>query len=338
MKIDNIVLGRQVLIIAEIGTNHNGDFTLAKEMIRSSAECGVDVVKFQTFRTEKFFTKSVPAFPRAKLLGYETQFDRFKDLEFSNKQVIELIEFAKDNNVEFMSTPFDNDTVDFLNPFLRAFKIASGDLINIQLLRHIASKGKQVILSTGQANIDEIDEAIEIFSRDQIALMHCVSSYPTPDEQANLRSIPFLKSRYNVSVGYSDHTIGILACIGAVAMGATIIEKHFTFDKTHKFGDHALSADPDDMRLLVSEIRRLEKMLGEENKKCQECEESSKKQLRRSFHLRCDVERGAILREHMLIPLVSGMGILANQLDTVIGKIVCRAMKAGDVITEVDIA
>ncbi len=327
----------KTLIIAEIGTNHNGDFYLAKKMIAKAAKCGVDAVKFQTFKTEKYFTRRVPAFPRAKLLGYETQFDRFKDLEFNNEQIFELYEISKKNKVFFLSTPFDNDTVDFLNPLVKGFKIASADLINIQLLRYIASKKKPVILSTGQASVEEIDEAVKIFHNDQLALMYCVSAYPTPDDQANLRSIPFLSSRYNLPVGYSDHTIGILACISAVALGAKIIEKHFTFDKSQKFGDHTLSADPDDMKLLVSEIRRLEKMLGKEEKKSQKCEQESKRQLRRSLHLKCDIKRGTVLQEDMLIPLVSGIGILANRLDEVLGKKVLHDLKKSEALKETDI-
>jgi len=327
----------KTLIIAEIGTNHNGDFSLAKKMISEAAKTGVDAVKFQTFKTEKFFTKKIPAFPRARLLGYKTQFDRFKDLEFNDGQFAELCHTAAENNVVFLSTPFDNSTVDLLDPMVPAFKTASADLINIPMLRYIASKGKPVILSTGQASVEEIDQAVKVFSNGQLALLHCVSSYPIPDDEVNLRSIVFLKNRYNVPVGYSDHSIGILACIGAVAMGARIVEKHFTLDKTLKFGDHPLSADPEDMRMLVSEIRRLEKMLGTEEKMCRACETESRKHLRRSLHLRCDIQKGTVLTEDMFIPLVSGSGIAANRIDEVVGKKVVRDMRSGEVIGELDL-
>lgn len=331
-------LNNKVFIIAEIGSNHNGDFHLAKEMITEAAKAGVDAVKFQTFRTENFFTKNIPAFPRARLLGYKTQFDRFKDLEFSNEQFVELFEYAQKNNLIFLSTPFDNDSVDFLNSLVPAFKIASADLINIQLLRYVASKGKPVILSTGQADLKEIDDAVKIFSAGQLALMHCVSAYPTPDEHANLLSIPFLKGRYNLTVGYSDHTVGILACIAAMAMGARIIEKHFTFDKSQRFGDHPLSANPEDLRLLVSEIRRLEKMLGEKGKKCQGCEVESKRQLRRSLHAKVDIPAGTVIRDDMLIPLVSNMGLPSNHVDKIVGKRVVRDIKKGEALKEFDIS
>ncbi len=326
--------GDRVVIIAEIGGNHNGNHALAKEMIERAAEAGVDAVKFQTFVTERFFTRDIPAFPRARQLGYTTQFDRFNDLEFSEAQIIELAEHARKNNVVFLSTPFDNSTVDFLDPLVPAFKIASADMINLQLLRHVASKGKPVLLSTGQATVEEIDEAVGIFAPGQVSLLHCVSSYPTPDEQANLLSIPFLRARYQLSVGYSDHTIGILACIAAVALGAGIIEKHFTLDKTQNFGDHPLSADPEDLRLLVDAVRRLEKMRGSEEKSCRNCEEFSKKHLRRSLHAKEDIPAGTIISDDMLIPLVSGKGLPANRIDHVVGKRLLRDLKRNEPISD----
>lgn len=329
--------GGRVFVIAEIGGNHNGNHALAKEMIERAAKAGADAVKFQTFVTERFFTMDIPAFPRAQQLGYTKQFDRFKDLEFSEAQILELAEHAQKHDVMFLSTPFDNDIVDFLDPLVPVFKIASADLINLQLLRHVASKGKPVLLSTGQAVVEEIDEAVRVFAPGQISLLHCVSSYPTPDEQANLLSIPFLRDRYQLPVGYSDHTIGILACIGAVALGANIIEKHFTLDKTQNFGDHPLSADSDDLRILVNEVRRLEKMLGTEEKGCQDCEEFSKKHLRRSLHAKVDIPAGTIISDDMLIPLVSGKGIPANRLDIVRGRKSLRDIRGREEISRSDI-
>lgn len=337
MKIGSVNILERVLIVAEIGTNHNGRLETAETLIEEAVKAGVDAVKFQTFTAERFISKSVPVFLRAKSLGYKNQFDRIKDLEFSAEQLHELYEFAINKGLIFMSTPFDEDAVDILEPLVPAYKVASGDLINTQLLRYIASKGKPVILSTGQANIEEINSAIRIFENNKVALMHCVSSYPTPDEQANLRSISFLRSQYNLPVGYSDHTIGILACIAAVALGARIIEKHFTFDKTQNFGDHSLSADPAEMKYLVGEIRRLEKMLGVEEKVCQPCEEPSKKQLRRTLHLNLDAPKETILRDDMLIPLVSATGIRADRIDEVTGKRLIRNMKRNEAITEEDI-
>jgi N,N'-diacetyllegionaminate synthase len=327
----------KVFIIAEIGGNHNSNIYLAKELIEIAAQAGVDAVKFQTFVTERLITKDIPAFPRAQLLGYKTQFDRFKDLELNEDQLIALADHAKKNNVVFLSTPFDDRSVDILDPLVPSYKIASADIINFQLLRHVALKGKPVLLSTGQAVIEEIDEAVKIFAPDQLSLLHCISSYPTPDDQANLLSIPYLKERYRLPIGYSDHTLGVLACISAVALGARIIEKHFTLDKTQPFGDHPLSADPDDLRLLVGEVRRLEKMLGSKEKGCQTCEEFSKVNLRRSLHARVNISIEMVITSDMLIPLVSGKGIPANHIDNVIGKKAVRNICIEEAITDFNI-
>ncbi len=325
---------KSIYIIAEIGTNHNGDLSLAKQMVFEAAKTGVDAVKFQLYKAEKFISRTVPVFKRAKSLGYKTQFERFKALELNHDQMMELYKLSKECGLDFLCTPFDEDSVDFLEPLVPAYKIASGDLINILLLRHVASKNKPVILSTGQAELEEIDRAIGVFPMDKIVLLHCVSSYPTPDEETNLRSISFLMNRYDdVPVGYSDHTVGYLACIGAVALGACIVEKHFTLDKSQGFGDHSLSADPKDMQNLVKEIRRLEKMLGEVKKTCQPCEMESKRQLRRSLHVNRALKAGTILKEEMISPLISQKGVNADKIDEVIGRCIIRDMEIGSEIT-----
>jgi len=321
-------------IIAEIGGNHNGDFQLAKQLIYEAANSGVNAVKFQTYKTEKLICKKIPVFPRAKVLGHKTQFDRFKSLELNDGQLQDLCFHAKKHNVDFLSTPFDKESVDTLNSMVSAFKVASSDIINFQLLRDISSKGKPVFLSTGQADLNEIDAAISILSNNPLSLLHCVSSYPTPDEEVNLYSIPFLIDKYKVPVGYSDHTIGFLACIGAVVAGAVVIEKHFTLDNSQNFGDHILSATPKDMKLMVSEIRRIEKMVGTKNKKCQQSELISKTQLRRSLHINTDIKEDTILKSNMITPLISNDGIPANKIDEILGKKIIKKMKKFDAIKE----
>jgi len=201
------------------------------------------------------------------------------------------------------------------------------------ILYHLKKKGYSVV-GTGQANTEEIDAAISIFSNNPLSLLHCISSYPTPDEEVNLYSIPFLIDQYKLPVGYSDHTIGILACIGAVVAGAVIIEKHFTLDNSQNFGDHILSATPKDMKLMVSEIRRIEKMLGKKNKKCQQSELISKKQLRRSLHINTDIKDGSILKSNMIIPLISNAGIPSNKIDEILGKKIIKNLKKFDPIKE----
>ena len=334
------ILGSRVFIIAEIGGNHNGDFELAKEMVKAAAQSGADAVKFQTFKAAQLISKDVPAFERVKTLGIKTQFERFKQLEFSAEQLQELCQLARACDVEFMSTPFDNESVETLDQLVKVYKIASADLINIKLLRHIASKDKPVILSTGQATPKEIDRAIGLFSKDELALLHCVSAYPTPEDEANLHSITFLKSRFDFPIGYSDHTIGILGCVIAVALGAKVIEKHFTLDKSLEYGDHSLSADPDDLTKMVSQIRRVEKMLGEIETKCMPSESSSRIQLRRYLFLSRDINSNTVLAEDMIDTLMSNRrttGIPVSRIDDVIGKRLAVSKRKRDIITDADL-
>ncbi|MBF0380236.1 MAG: N-acetylneuraminate synthase family protein [Magnetococcales bacterium] len=329
---------RGVLIIAEIGTNHNGDFELAKELLLQAIDSGVDAVKFQAYRTENFFTKEVPAFPRAQKLGYTRQYDRFVDLELSPDQFISLAELTKKNGAIFMATPFDEESLAMLNPLLPAYKIASGDLINHQLLQQVSQYKKPCILSTGQGTDAEIAAGAAMFPPQDLALLHCVSSYPTPDNQVNLRSITHLQKCYpNIPIGYSDHSIGILGCVGAVAVGARIIEKHFTLDKNQLFGDHALSAEPSDMKSLVAQIRRMENMLGKEETICQEAEQESKKQLRRNLHLKRAVNKGEVLNNDMILPVVSLQGIPADRLKDVLNRPVLRDFQKGEALVMEDL-
>ena len=335
------ILGERVFIIAEIGGNHNGDFALAKKLVKAAAQSGANAVKFQTYKADKLISKDVPAFERAKKLGFKTQYQRFKQLEFSSEQLKELSQLAGTCDVLFLSTPFDNESVETLYQLVRVYKIASADIMNIKLLRHVASKNKPVILSTGQATVDEIDRAIRFFKKELVVLMHCVSAYPTPDQEANLNSITFLKSRYNFPIGYSDHTIGILGCVTAVALGAKVIEKHFTFDKSLEYGDHLLSADPHDLAKMVTQIRRVEKMLGTIGKKCMSSEAGSQKQLRRYLYLSRDVNSNTVLAENMIDTLMSNestRGIPASRIDDVIGKKLAVSMRKADIITNADLS
>jgi N,N'-diacetyllegionaminate synthase len=322
-----------VLIIAEIGTNHNGDFNLAKELLLRAIDCGVDAIKFQAYRTDKFIANDVPAFPRAQILGYTKQYNRFVDLEFTPDQYNSLAEITKKNGAIFMATPFDEDSMEMLNPLLPAYKIASGDLINHLLLQQVQAYNKPCILSTGQAVDEEIDAAVHIFNSENLALLHCVSSYPTPDNQVNLRSITHLQKRYpNIPIGYSDHSSGILACLGAVSLGARIIEKHFTLDKNQPYGDHVLSAEPKEMKNLSDQVRKIEQMVGLEQKICQVSEQESKKQLRRNLHVKRDVKKGEILSEEMVLPIISMQGIPANYISTILHKVVKRDFQKGEAI------
>jgi len=330
----------KTLIIAEIGTNHDGSLHKSKRMVAEAAAAGADAVKFQAYKTEKLVSSDLPVFSRARELGYKYQFDRFKDLEFNEQQFKELYDFSCEKGVIFLATAFDMQSADMIEPLVSAYKVASAELINIPLLQYLTKKNKPMIISTGQASEEEINRAVEVVRMDRVALLHCVSAYPTPDEQANLLSIPYLRSIYpNIPVGYSDHTVGISACIAATALGSTIIEKHFTLDRNRNCGDHPMSAIPSELKQMVSEIRRIEHMLGKPNIVCQEAEKMSRKQLRKVLMLTKDLEKGSVLKENMLIPLMSPTpGMYPNRLSDVVSRRAISELKAGHVLQEKDIA
>lgn len=329
-------LRKGVCVIAEVGNNHDGDIECAKELVKKAAEAGVDVIKFQAFNTEEWFSKTFPAFARAKPLGYEMQFDRLKAVELSIDDLHSLADLARENGLKFLVTPLDDESVDIVDPLVDFFKVASGDLINPLLLKKIKSMGKPVILSSGQATPDEIEKATTYFSPEQTALLHCVSSYPTPDHAANLRSITALQKKYpNYEIGYSDHTVGTIAAVSAVALGARIVEKHFTHDRTRDYGDHPLSADYTEMKELVAGVRRVEKMLGSEDILCLDAELGSRKELRRTIHAKHSLAAGVEIREQDLIGMISEKpGICISKLEEVVGKTLLRDMTSKEIFSE----
>lgn len=242
-----------VYIIAEIGINHNGDVKIAEEMIRTAAKTGVNAVKFQTYITEKRVSQNSPIF------------DPLKKCELSYPEQAELKTIADAEGITFFSTPFDGESVDFLSSLdVAAYKIASFELVNLALVRQIASQKKSVIASSGMADRKEIDQALQILDMESApyALLHCVSAYPTAFENANLNVIRSLKKVYDCPVGYSDHTLGIEVPVYAVAVGATIIEKHFTLDKAMDGPDHSMSVDPGEMSEMVRKCREIKTILG----------------------------------------------------------------------------
>ncbi|MFX1392108.1 MAG: N-acetylneuraminate synthase family protein [Promethearchaeota archaeon] len=250
-------------IVAEIGINHNGDIENAKELILSAKKAGADAVKFQTYITEKRILEKNPIY---KIL---------KKCELSEENTKELLNFAESNAIIFFSTPFDKESVDLLKDInIPLLKIASFDLLNKKLLRSVAKTGIPIIISRGASNIEEIDQALEIFENhnSKYAILHCISSYPTKEEDVNLNIIKSLKNRYNCPIGYSDHTLGIETAYLSVVAGACIVEKHFTLDNEQEGPDHKLSANPEMFKELVNKIRRIEVILGSDEIKMQNCE------------------------------------------------------------------
>lgn len=256
-------------IIAEVGINHNGDINIAKEMILVAKECGADCVKFQTFKADEFISDSEQMFTY-KSQGIEiteSMLEMFKRYQFSEIEWIEIISFCKKNDIKFSSTAQNHSDLKFLFSIcdLPFIKVGSDDLTNVQMLKEYAKYGKRMIISAGMAYASEIEDAVEAIrsvGNNDITVLHCVSSYPASSEEVNLKKIPTIKNCFDVEVGYSDHTIGSVAAIGAVCYGATVIEKHFTLSKDMAGPDHWFASDKDDLKQYISDIRSIEKCIG----------------------------------------------------------------------------
>jgi N,N'-diacetyllegionaminate synthase len=319
MKIGDFNVGNKAFIVAEIGNNHNGDFETAKMLVREAARAGADAVKFQTFDPDKIVHKDVA--PPAHARGvHKTQRERLASIALDHDEYEALAQLASSVGVVFLSTPFDEDSVEFLDKLVPAFKIASGDVTNIPLLKLVAKKRKPVIISTGMATDDEIQDAVDLFPREDVILLHCIAQYPTPIGEANLKSIPYLHKKFNVLSGYSDHTIGLSACKTAIALDAVLIEKHFTWDKTQPVGDHKLSMDPNDLVELVKDVRQIESLLGSYGNPLQG-EKEARRIMRRSLYASRDIKAGEIISDDMCIALRPADGMEPKEIYNIYGKI-----------------
>lgn len=321
-----------VCIIAEIGNNHEGDLDRAKRMVAAAAAAGVDAVKFQTLRPEGLVRPQD-----------EARFATLKRFELTFRDFEALAATARDVGTMFLSTPFDLDACAFLSGLVPAFKIASGDNTFYPLLERAASYGKPIILSTGLATLAELRYAVALIERvwaergaaRQLALLHCVTSYPTPPDEGNLRRIGKLREAFDVTVGYSDHTLGTLAAVASVAAGARIVEKHFTLDKNQSaFQDHKLSADPEEMAALVRQIRELDVLMGSGAMGAVACEARSLVTARRSLAANADLPKGHTLVRTDLAWLRPGGGIPPGQEHTVLGRTLGRDVSRGSTLSE----
>lgn len=330
MRIGQIDTASEVMLIAEIGNNHEGDFELAKKMISLAAEAGAQAVKFQTIQPER--------------LVHPSQTQRITQLNkyaFSRSQFEQLAQRAADEGVMFLSTPFSLEAVEWLNDLVPAFKISSGDNNFLPLISKVAQTGKPVIMSTGMSDLAVVGQACSVIADDwphvgqspEIALLHCVSSYPTPPEGAHLAAMDILKSMCSV-VGYSDHTIGTEVAVASVAAGARIIEKHFTIDKNYSdFRDHQLSADPADLKALSEGIKQVSQWLGRREKMILVHEEDTAAAARRSVVLRAELKKGEKITQDHLDWLRPGDGISPDQTDKVIGTAAKSDLAAGTVLS-----
>ncbi|MDP2167701.1 MAG: N-acetylneuraminate synthase [Thermodesulfovibrionales bacterium] len=331
---------RRTFVIAEAGVNHNGNIRIAEKMIDVAAEAGADAVKFQTFKAEHLVSRSAPkAEYQKKTTGRnETQHEMLKRLELSPAAHRQLISRCREKGIMFLSTPFDEKGVDLLNSFgLKIFKIPSGEVTNLPYLRKIGALKKNVIISTGMCNMAEIKDALEILikagtKKKDITVLHANTEYPTPAEDVNLRAMLTIKERLMVKVGYSDHTLGIEIPIAAAALGATVIEKHFTLDRDMEGPDHKASLEPNELKAMVKAVRNIDKALGDGIKRPSPSEIKNRPIARKSIVAARDIKKGDVFTEENLTAKRPGTGISPMRWDRVIGKKAKRDFRKDEAI------
>ncbi|WP_299231509.1 N-acetylneuraminate synthase [uncultured Bacteroides sp.] len=331
----------KVLIIAEAGVNHNGSLEIAKRLVDEASSAGVDIIKFQTFKAEKLVSKAAKQAEYQKKnigKGEETQYAMLKKLELSNKQHEELIAYCNLKNIRFFSTAFDMDSIDYLHSLnLGLWKIPSGEITNYPYLKKIASYKEPVILSTGMCELSDIENAIYVLvangvSKDKITVLHCNTEYPTPMKDVNLKAMFEIKEKFGVKIGYSDHTEGIEVPIAAVALGATVIEKHFTLDKNMEGPDHKASLEPNELKAMVKSIRNIEQALGSGHKTVSESERKNIEIARKSIVAAKDIKEGEIFTEDNITVKRPGNGISPMEWENVIGKAAKRDFQEEELI------
>jgi N-acetylneuraminate synthase/N,N'-diacetyllegionaminate synthase len=330
--------GEPVFIIAEAGVNHNGSLEMAKQLVDAARKVGADAVKFQTFKAEKVVSSHAPkaAYQKSTTDPAESQLEMVRRLELSYEAFRELKAYCDQRSIIFMSTPFDEDSVDFLESLdVPVFKVPSGEVINHPFLKYIAQKGKPLIMSTGMSYLSEVDEAVRAVwdtGNELLVLLHCVSNYPADPTDANLRAMQTMATAFQVPVGYSDHTLGIEIPLAAVALGACAIEKHFTLDRDLPGPDHRASLEPAELKAMVDGIRKVEQALGIGHKMPASSEEDTRCVARRSLVLREDVPKGALIQANMLTALRPAGGIPPNLTSYVVGRKAAHSLKAGAIL------
>ena len=337
-------VGEPCYIIAEAGVNHNGDITLARKLIDVAVEANAEAVKFQTFKAELV---AIPGAPKA---GYqmettdtsESQMDMIKGFELPPEAFQDLQFYCKEQGITFLSTPYDKDSVDLLAHLnVPAFKIASAEIVNTPLIRHIARKGKPIILSTGMSYLSEVETAVRTISNEgnnQIVLLHCVSNYPAPNVDVNLRAMLTLSQAFQVPVGYSDHSGSLEVAIASVALGGTVIEKHYTLDNNMPGPDHRASMNPSELADLVTGIRAVEAALGDSVKAPSNSEQGNRATMRRSLYANRNLQEGTTLQEIDIVALRPAGGISPDSIDQVLGKKLQKPVASGTPIAWSDLA
>ena len=333
---------KHTIIIAEAGVNHNGSLELAKQLVDKAVEAGVDYIKFQTFKASKLVTKAAKqAEYQQKNIGKggDSQYQMLKKLELSPEDHEELIAYCEKRGIKFFSTAFDFDSIEYLHSLdLGLWKVPSGEVTNYPFLKRVAAYNEKTILSTGMCEMSDVRAAVEALfknglSRDNLILLHCNTEYPTPYEDVNLKAMDALRNEFGVEVGYSDHTKGIEVPIAAVALGATVIEKHFTLDRNMEGPDHKASLEPDELKAMVSAIRNIEKAVGGDGTK--HISESERKNIaiaRKSIVAACDIKAGEVFTEQNLTVKRPGNGISPMRWEEVLGKVAKRDFSEDDLI------
>jgi N,N'-diacetyllegionaminate synthase len=327
-----------VFVIAEAGVNHNGSLELAKKLVNAAKDAGADCVKFQTFVSKNIVSKNAvkAEYQKQQTEPEESQHDMLKKLELSFDEFVELNEYCKSKSIEFMSTAFDFDSIDFLDSLeMGTWKIPSGDITNLPYLIKIAKLNKPVILSTGMSTLEDIRSAIKALKEngvEELTVLHCTTEYPTPFEDVNLRAMNTIKEEFGVKVGYSDHTKGIEVPIAAVALGATVIEKHFTLDRNMEGPDHKASLEPNELKAMVDSIRHIELALGNGMKQPAESEKKNMAVARKSIIASKDIKTGDIFTEENLTVKRPGDGISPMRWFDVIGKYAPRDFEEDELI------
>ena len=333
--------GHPCFIIAEAGVNHNGDLEMAHRLIDAAVDAGADAVKFQTFTTERVISRSAPKanYQVETTGGTESQFDMVKALELPGEAFAQLMAHCQERNILFLSTPFDHESVELLAGLgVAAFKIASGEITNLPLLEHVARNGKPMIVSTGMAAIGEVETAvrtIEEAGNPAIALLHCVSNYPAEPSDVNLRAMDTMARAFGVPVGYSDHTLGLEVPLAAVALGASVIEKHFTLDSSLTGPDHRASLEPDELARLVSGIRTVQESLGHGRKEPAASEASTASVARKSLVAARALTAGTVLTADMIDIKRPGNGLPPSVRLNLVGRTV-RVDIAEDTLFSLD--
>lgn len=334
------MIKNKIFIIAEAGVNHNGNINLAYKMVDEAKKAGVDCIKFQTFKTEKIITKDAKKaeYQEKNTENKETQYEMLKKLELTYDEFKKLKKYCEEKEIMFLSTPDEEESLNFLIDELNMeiIKIGSGEISNYIYLEKIAQKNKPIILSTGMSTLGEVEKALEIikkYNNQKITLLHCTTNYPCPIEEVNLSAMLTLKEAFKLDVGYSDHTLGIEIPIAATALGATVIEKHFTLDKNLDGPDHKASLDSLELTKMVEAIRNIEKALGNGIKQPNASENKIKEVVRRKIIIFKNLKKGHILKEEDLIFKRSNNGIEAEFYKIIIGKKIKRDLKEETIIS-----